>query len=694
MMSTPTDWVTPWARWQAAWGRLTRDARDTIWLLGVLALVLAPHVSRLPWWCSLGAAAALTWRGWLAWHDGRLPSRWWLASLLLAAVGLTFLTYHTLIGRQPGVTLVVILTSLKCLELRARRDALVCLYLGFFLVFTQFIYSQGIGTAMLMLVAVWGLITALILGQRPVGRPPLRDVAREAVRAMVWGLPLMLVLFVLFPRIGPLWSLPTDAESRTGLSNELALGEFAQVAQDSSIAMRVRFDGQPPRPAVLYFRGPTLDDFDGRTWRPAAPPVPERARFDGPALRYTLTLEPYTLQSLPLLEGTASARLSAGTTRGGLRQNGIQWARGDAAARRLQVVGQWHAQVQHGPQRSLDLQRWLQLPADSNPRTVAWAKAWKQQPRWQQAAPRALAQGLLAHIRSAGYGYTLAPPPLEGPHLVDAFWLDSRWGFCEHFASSFVVVMRAMGVPARVVTGYQGAELNPVDGEYIVRQSQAHAWAEFWSPGHGWVRVDPTAAVAPERVEQAPVSRPLAGLPGPLGDLDPEVLRRMRAFRDAIDHRWNVWVLQYGQGQQMALLKSMGWPQPDWQALGQTLAVALATIALGGAVVGWATRHRQRPSDWVRSLERVHRALARVAPPPPGASPAPASVWAAHLRQVWIAAPETVPLDAEMLHALTKLDALRYGLAEPSARDQDRQRRALVQQIEALARSRPSPGAH
>lgn len=692
MMATSTGMRAPWTRWQTAWSGLTRDARDTLWLLAVLALVLAPHVPRLPWWCSLGAGSALVWRGWLAWHDGRLPSRWWLAGLLLAAVCLTFLSYHTLIGRQPGVALVVVLTSLKCLELRARRDALVCLYLGFFLVFTQFIYNQGIGTAALMLVAVWGLLTALILGQRPVGRPPLRDVGREAVRAMLWGLPLMLVLFVLFPRIGPLWSLPTDAESRTGLSNELALGEFAQLAQDGSIAMRVRFDGRPPRPADLYFRGPTLDDFDGRTWRPASAPLPERALFEGPALRYTLTLEPYTLQSLPLLEGTSTARLSAGTAPGGLRQNGVNWSRSDATARRLQVVGEWHARVRHGPLRGLDLQRWVRLPAQSNPRTVAWAQAWKQQPRWQQASPRALAQGLLAHIRHAGYGYTLAPPPLEGPHLVDAFWLDSRWGFCEHFASGFVVAMRAMGVPARIVTGYQGAELNPVDGEYIVRQSQAHAWAEFWSPGEGWVRVDPTAAVAPERVEQAPVSRPLAGLPGPLGDLDPEVLRRMRAFRDAIDHRWNVWVLQYGQGQQMALLKSMGWSQPDWQALGQTLAVALATIALGGAVVSWATRDRQRPSDWARSLERVHRALTRVVPPPPGASPAPASAWVAHLRQVWPTTADTSNRDGQMLKALTDLDALRYGPSAPRPQDLGRQRRALVQKIEALARSRT--GAH
>ncbi|HRH16605.1 MAG TPA: DUF3488 and transglutaminase-like domain-containing protein [Aquabacterium sp.] len=679
--------------------RLTREARDTLWLLGMLTLVLLPHTSRLPWWCSLTAALSLGWRAWLAVRDAPLPSRWVLILLAMASLVMTWLSHKTLFGREAGITLVVILTTLKCLELRARRDSLVCLYLGFFLILTQFFYSQGMGTALLMLVAVWGLLLSLILGQRPQGRPPLRDVGKEAARAMVYGLPLMVILFVLFPRIGPLWSLPRDAVARTGLSNELTLGQVAELAQDGGIALRVRFLGQAPATSALYFRGPTLDRFDGRQWRPAPPLLEVSPTYTliGAPVRYQITIEPQSLNVLPMLDGTGQVQAVAGQPLPRLQRHGAQWYAGNVSKRRLQLEGLMWPRAFEGPtEETLWLRNWVALPPGFNPRTLAWAAQLRQRPDLATADAAQLAQAVLAHIRRGQFRYTLSPGLPDNPeerHLIDDFWLDRQAGYCEHFASAFVVIMRAMDVPARVVTGYQGAELNPVDDQYIVRNSNAHAWTEIWQAGKGWVRVDPTAAVAPERIERNPDRPPLAGLPGALGTLDSSTLRRLRATWEAVDHRWNVWVLQYSQGQQMNLMRKLGWPSPNWADLGQLLAVCLGVLALVSPV--WlGLRRWWRPGQpWHQIQQRVHQALIDMGlPAPKGPSPAAASTWARSIQS----APADSPGDSKrqaLLRLLRQLDQLQYGPPSELAdsprfqRDQVRQGREIARQLESLCKA-------
>ena len=699
----PDTW---WTELRHRWQALTREGRDTLWLLGMLALVLMPHAPRLPWWANLGAGIALVWRARLAWTDGKLPSRWLLALMLVALLALTGVTYRTLIGREAGITLVVVLTTLKCLELKARRDSLVCLYLGFFLILTQFFYNQGIGTAVSMLITVWGLLTALVMGQRPLGRPRVADVGRDALRAMLWGLPLMVVLFVLFPRFGPLWALPTDSKSRTGLSDSLTLGQVADLALDDSIALRARFPNKTPPAEQMYFRGPTLDQFDGKVWKPGLP-EPVMPRMAGTPLTYEITIEPTPLPMLPLLEGTGQARVTAGgTNRLRVEQFGLDWVRRGGRGERLileaQVWPRWHWPDEISPRLQ---QHWTRLPPGYNPRTIAWASQLRTQVQARLPAPQGspppllLANAVLQHIRTAGYSYTLSPglPEQETQHLIDDFWMERREGFCEHFATAFVVVMRAMGVPARVVTGYQGAELNPVDGQYIVRNSSAHAWAEYWQPGQGWVRADPTAAVAPERVQRTPRARPFAGLPGPLSELDPSALRRFRDLWEAVDNRWNVWVLQYSRGQQMSLLKSMGWPEPDFQILAQALAWGLGLTGLGAALFAWLTRERAPRQPWHEALRRMHKALSQwPVTPPAGPEPAPASAWRVALLNAW-PAPRTSQQEA-LLRLLHQLDALRYGPqnATPARDPHPSQWLALVKQIEALSRppAAPAPGAH
>lgn len=606
--------LSPFAPWPG-WKYLPRDARDTLFLLGVIAWTVLPHVPHLPAWCSLLTLVVLLWRAKLALSNAVLPGRWVLVGVLLVAAGLTFYSFRTLLGKEPGVTMAVVLMALKTLELRARRDAFVVFFLGFFLVLTHFLYSQTLLVAAAMLVAVWGLLTALVLAHMPVGQPSLRIASSLAMRTALLGAPVMVLLFVLFPRIGPLWGVPQDGISSTGLSNSMKMGSVAEVATDDSVALRIRFEGKVPPPEAMYFRGPVLSTFDGVEWRITAPRIdteraPENLRVRGEPVRYEMTLEPLRLSTLPLLEASTSAPAIEGyriTPREDMR-----WVADRPLLERLRFKAEAYPAFAHGPiQRNLPLISQLDLPPGYNPRTLEWAAALRRDPRYANADARTLAQALLQHIRTGGYSYTLAPGTYDdngGRNAIDEFWLDRRTGFCEHFASAFVVVMRALNVPARVVTGYQGTDPAPVDGYYIVRQSSAHAWAEYWQAGVGWLRADPTAAVAPERISRM---RRLQASPGIVGSaissLSPALLAQFREGWEAINNRWNQWVLNYSRGQQIDLLKSLGVHSPSWEDLAMLLIGALSTLALGGA--GWAWWDRHRIDPWVRQMERMRDAL-------------------------------------------------------------------------------------
>jgi protein-glutamine gamma-glutamyltransferase len=608
------------------WRHLPRDTRDTMFLLGVIAWTVAPHVSHLPLWCIVLTAAVLVWRAWLAIGHATLPGRWTLVVVLALATVLTFWSFRTLFGKEPGVTMAVSLMALKTLELRARRDAFVVFFLGFFLVLTHFLYSQSLGVAAAMLVSVWGLLTGLVLAHMPVGQPRLREAGALAARTALLGAPIMALLFVLFPRIGPLWGVPQDGTSITGLSMRMRMGSVAEVAQDDSIALRVRFDGAVPPPQSMYFRGPVLARFDGSEWRPLPPsfPTPNRPpgnlRPQGPAIGYEMTLEPMRLSMLPLLEAPIRAPIVEGMQV--YVQNDLQVITDRPVLNRLRFRAEATTAFQHGPQQPASLLReHVELPTNFNPRTLAWAAALRAQERYANADAGTLAQALLQHIRRAGFSYTLAPGEYAGPDTIDEFWLDRRTGFCEHFAAAFVVLMRALDVPARVVTGYQGADPLPVDGYYIVRQSSAHAWAEYWQAGVGWIRADPTAAVAPERIERSRNLLPAPGLvAGALGNLNPELLAQMRAAWESVNNRWNQWVLGYSRGKQFDLLRDFGVDSPSWEDLALLLVAALSMLAAGGALWAWWDRHRKDP--WVRQMDSVRIAL-RTAGVPCAAHEAP-----------------------------------------------------------------------
>jgi transglutaminase-like putative cysteine protease len=652
--------------WRERIAHLPRETRDTFFLLFAIAAAAGPHAAHLPLWCSALTVAMLAWRGWLAWRGQVLPGRWSLSAILVLVAALTFATHRTLLGREAGVTMLVMLMAMKTLELRARRDAFVVFFLGFFLVLTQYLYSQSLLTGLWTLLAIWALLTALVLAQMPIGQPSLRQAAGQALRSVAIGLPLMTLLFLLFPRIAPLWGVPSDAVGRSGLSNELQFGAMAEIANDDSVALRLRFvDGAAPPPQSLYFRGPVLAAFDGRSWRALASPPPGRQSALAPrgALRrYELTLEPLRIAVLPLLEMSPEPAGALLPLDGGLllrRGAELQWIAPRPITERLRLSSSAALDYEAGVQATpLSLQPFLELPPGRNPRTLAWAAALRNEPRFAALEGPALAEALvgavLQHLRSNEYIYTLAPGRYgeNGQELVDEFWLDRRLGFCEHFASGFAVVMRALGIPARIVTGFQGADRELQDGYLVVRQSQAHAWTEVWIAGRGWLRADPTAAVAPERIASSlTLEAPPGVLAGAISQVNPALWRSLRRGWETLENRWQQTVLNYSRGDQFDLLKRMGWSRPDWAALGQAAAAVIATLTLGAlGALAW----QRRPHDpWQRLQARVLRGLAQVGVDAQ-AHQGPRQ-WAALLEQRHGPNPATGMLRA--------LDSARYGHA-------------------------------
>ncbi len=613
---TRSAWAGLWPRWPG-WDHVPRDTRDTLFQLAVIGWTALPHVSHLPWWCSCLCALMLLWRGHLALTQRPLPKRWAVAGITGLAVLLTIWSEGTFFGKEAGVIMLVVMMSLKTLELRARRDALVVFFLGFFLVLTNFLYSQSLFTAVAMLASVAGLLTALVLAHMPVGRPPIRQAAVIAGRAALLGAPIMVALFVFFPRIGPLWGLPQDAAGKTGLSGTLQLGNVADLANDDAIALRVRFHDRVPLPSSMYFRGPVLAGFDGKEWTRDGTRLRNERRLgaevqvQGTGISYEVTLEPSRLTVLPMLEATPPRPDTSPQVDGyaATLQHDMQWVVDRPITERLRFDAVAWPSFRQGEHVSLgQLRENLLLPNGFNPGTVAWAQALQNEAGASGGDEAALVKMVLSHIRKGGYTYTLEPGEY-GRDAIDEFWLDRKRGFCEHFAASFVVIMRAMGVPARIVTGYQGTDPDPVDGYFIVRQRNAHAWAEYWARGTGWVRVDPTAAVSPERVVRGRSLKPASNfVQKALADVNPELVGRIRSFFEATNNRWNQWVMNYSRSQQFKLLEDLGVKAPDWADLGYILVGLIGMAAL--AATAWALWDRRRQDPWQRLQQRVQARLA------------------------------------------------------------------------------------
>lgn len=581
-------------------------------LLVCVLLISAPHVDHLPLWVSSLSAMLLGWRAWLAYRNQALPPRWLLLGIIGGIVGGILISFHTLFGREAGVTLLILLAALKLLEVHSARDATIVLYLACFVIITKFFYSQSLLTALFMFVTLLLILTTWIHlqsapltlreGNGDIGylaASPLRGLRarmRIAGILLLQAIPLTLILFVLFPRIqGPLWGLPQDAYSSSGLDNKMAPGSVSHLALSDAVAFRVMFDGTPPARNQMYWRGPVLLNFDGHTWTPGpkdfAHIKPQLDNLEHP-VDYTVTLEPHNQTWLFTLEMPTRISIPAGMT------YDFQVQQNSTVTSRLRYSA--HSQLGYRANAEEDprqLMRALAIPRNLNPRAQRLAAEWRSRsissaansgspPEPAQVDDEALLRTALAYFNHEGFQYTLSPPPL-GHNEIDDFLFETRKGFCEHYASSFVFLMRAAGIPARVVTGYQGGEYNNFGHYYIVRQSDAHAWAEVWLRGRGWVRVDPTAAIAPARVELGMAAAlsasdnaalPLLSRAQSSGLVSPPAwLLNLRFHLDTLNYRWNLWVLGYNTERQFALLTRMGMKDITWQNM--------AFLMLGGMVL-------------------------------------------------------------------------------------------------------------
>jgi len=477
--------------------------------------------------------------------------------------------------------------------------------LGYLLLLTWFLYSQAMLTALFAVPALLALNTGLIANSQ-VNISRDRHLLAQSARMLLQGVPIALILFLLVPRLpGPLWSVSfADSSAVTGISDTMTPGAISRLGQSAEVAFRVQFDAGVPNPESLYWRGPVLSDYQNGRWADAsdtsAKPPPVLLR--GPPISYTTTLTPHHKRWLFALD------LPATEVPGAHLAAGLQLISGHDVKDmyRYHLVSHPSYQIR-GTLSAEERKRYLRYPDTGERRLKTLGSDW----RASQLSARAIVDKALSLFREQPFVYTLTPPRLDrNPN--DRFFFDVRRGFCEHFASSFTLLMRAAGVPARVVTGYQGGESNPLGDYWIVRQSDAHAWSEVWLPGRGWTRVDPTAAVSPERIE--------TGLHAALQDSVPSSLLARREgawmhhlalFWDAANHGWNEWVLGYDAETQQDLLDALGFEGNLWQALALLLSASVATLAL--AVWIWplfkVMRQRQDPVE--KTYQQFCRKLAR-----------------------------------------------------------------------------------
>jgi len=596
--------------------RVKRAKAENLWLLAGLALALMPHFFSLPLLVMLPSVILLCWRLLFELHYLALPPRTVRWLLTLVGILAAWVAFGTLVGRQAGVGLLVIMLCLKLMEMNAQRDVGVVIGLGFFVVITVFLFDQSIFMGVYMLLVVGLLITALIAFSRDQSViSQWKNVQKTGV-ILAQAVPLTLLLFFLFPRIpGPLWSLPTDgAGAGTGLSDSMSPGNISQLSDNDSVAFRVQFDTPLPSPQKRYWRGPVFTQFDGRTW---SNPYPQRFQnslsinpqyqVSGEPSLYAITLEPHQQSWLFALDLPAilplDSRLSVD----------FEIIATQPIQQLVRYSMRSFTEYQLAKNDAPDLSIYLQLPAESGMQ----ARKLAQQLRQKVTDSATFVQTVLSYIAEQPFYYTRQPPLLLNDP-VDEFLFNYRRGFCEHYASAFVFLMRAAGVPARVVTGYQGGEMNPQSDYFIVRQSDAHAWAEVWLQGEGWRRVDPTSVIPAERIESqldlVRIMPEMVGM-GESPDWLKKVGRHLHFGWDRVNHAWNQWVVNYNTERQQnflaQLFANMGFDHIDWREMVSLLAAGIMLVMMAVAMSILRPWNRQNLDPAQVAYERFCQRLSR-----------------------------------------------------------------------------------
>ena len=572
-------------------------------VLVALAVAVAAHVTSLPSWITLLLVATGAWR-WTAYRRGwPLPPRWLRATAAVAATVAVLASYHTLNGIEAGTSFLVLMAGVKLLETRNSRDLTVVVFICYFLLYAALLRDQQLRQLPWLLAGVLVATGALMRVHAGSAGDSLREVLRRTAVLMLQAAPLALALFLLFPRLpGPFWGIAAGDSARTGLNDEMTPGDISDLSVSGDPAFRVRFLGPVPPPAQRYWRGPVLHEFDGRSWRRTrgqAFPQQEIVAAGEP-VEYQVTLEPHDRNWILALD-----LATRWPEREAYRSFDFQLL----APRPLTELTTYrlssHTQYRAGLTLPESVRRKdLQLPQEGNPRARALGRELAAR---HSRDPQAIADAMLRTFREQPFVYTLDPPKLADD-AVDEFLFETRKGFCEHYASAFTFVMRAAGVPARVVLGYQGGELNPIGGYMLVRQSDAHAWSEIWVAERGWVRVDPTAAVAPERIERGLIGSVGANerVPGRLRQAS-EVWFQVSLAWDAANDFWNERIVRFGAAGQMELLERLGVEDPDWRALGLAMTASLAAFFVALSLyLAW--KSREPAKDWPA---RLHAVVAR-----------------------------------------------------------------------------------
>jgi transglutaminase-like putative cysteine protease len=542
---------------------------------GCLGLALLAHVTTLPLWLLFIVVACGSIRLLLARSGRSAPPRGILIAVAALAMPLLFLRFHTFNGLVAGTALLSVTAGLKLLETKTQRDIYIITLIIYFVSLAALLEGDSFWLLAYLIGVCW-LTTATLLRATSNGPAPgWRRSLRYGGRVLAQALPLALVFWLLFPRLAsPLWQIPNDSKTAaSGLSDTMSPGDITQLALSDEVAFRVRFESAAPPAAERYWRGPVLDSFDGHTWTRATSGIggtPPPLQPQGPAYHYTVMMEPHQHRWIFMLDWPSAwdrphAELS----------NDYTLMQYEPLSRPIDVAGTSYTHVQYSePLKPRTRARDLQQPRGRNARTQQLAREMR------DAHPddMDLVSAVLDMFHQQPFYYTLTPPKLAD-NSVDEFLFDTKRGFCGHYASAFAALMRAAGIPARVVTGYHGGTLNPYGDYWILRQSEAHAWTEVWIEGRGWMRIDPTAAIAPERVER--------GLADAVSADDPLASRWQRNTSwfvgarlrlDLLREVWRERILDFNQDSQRKLLEFLKVPEPDGQKLVMVLAAAMALV--------------------------------------------------------------------------------------------------------------------
>jgi len=643
------DWTTSMGKPRGTDGSLLISLP---WTLTALAVSLAPHVVFLPFWITGAFFVCAAWRYIIEKRRRLLPSTWFRAALALLCFLGVLATYSSVSGVGPGSALLAIMAALKLLETRKRRDQFVLLFISIFLVMSSLLREQYLWSLPYLVIAMLLIMTAWLRMSASV-QETARQSFRTGGRLVLYAAPLAIAMWIFFPRIAtPFWAVPIDTSSGTsGLSDTMSPGDISSLSLSDAVAFRVRFEGDIPAPRDRYWRGLVLHRFNGRTWSGNDPMIGHRAADQvevvGDPVNYNITLEPTRQQWVFALDIPFSWSLPR--TFIGPQQ---QLARVHPIDQRVSYDATSYTEYRTDTSISNLFRSWyLRLPENSNPKTAELAKEL----RASSASDRAYISAVLRKFHEDEFFYTLEPP-LLGNNPVDRFLFETRRGFCEHYASAFAVMMRSAGLPARIVLGYQGGELNPMGGHLIVRQADAHAWTEVWLKDIGWHRVDPTAAVAPERIEIGRSAAMFDGIGLTWGLSAPSaLLHKLELTIDAINAKWDEWMLGYGPENQNRLLEWLGMDNPDWRKKMLTLVSLIIGLILLISLL-LMLRYRTPPKDRAAILYDRFTSKAGVEPRT-GETPA---AYASRARAISM-------ISAHTIDAITSTYlSARYGPADPT----------------------------